>query len=64
MAVTTPHPLAPELQVIASPLNFSATPITDYATPPMLGEHTFEVLQKELGMDPAALETLRADKVI
>ncbi len=64
LAVATPHALAPDLQVIASPLNFSATPITDYVAPPMLGEHTFEVLKKELGMNEATLEALRADKVI
>lgn len=44
MAVTTDHPLAPDLQVIRSPLNFSATPIRRYRHPPMVGEHTREVL--------------------
>jgi crotonobetainyl-CoA:carnitine CoA-transferase CaiB-like acyl-CoA transferase len=64
MAVSTPHALAPALQVIRSPLNFSETPITDYVAPPMLGEHTFAVLGEELGLDNAALEGLRAEGVI
>jgi len=64
MAVAAPHPLDADLRVIGSPLNFSATPITAYSPPPMLGQHTFEVLQQELGMDLVALEALRADKVI
>jgi crotonobetainyl-CoA:carnitine CoA-transferase CaiB-like acyl-CoA transferase len=64
MAVETPHPLAPDLRVLASPLRFSETPIERYTAPPMLGEHTFEVLGRELGLDPARLETLRAEKVI
>jgi len=64
MAVNTPHPLAPELRVLASPLRFSETPIEDYSAPPMLGEHTFDVLSEELGLDPAELEALRSQKVI
>jgi crotonobetainyl-CoA:carnitine CoA-transferase CaiB-like acyl-CoA transferase len=64
MAVSTPHPLAPELEVIRSPLNFSETPITRYRAPPMLGENTFAVLSRELGLDRATLETLRIEKVI
>jgi crotonobetainyl-CoA:carnitine CoA-transferase CaiB-like acyl-CoA transferase len=64
MAVATPHPLDPNLRVLASPLRFSETPIERYTAPPMLGEHTFEVLGEELGLDLEALQALRADKVI
>lgn len=64
MAVDTPHPLHPGLKGIRSPLNFSGTPITRYDAPPMLGEHTFTVLGRELGLDETALEALRAGKVI
>ena len=64
MAVHTPHALAPDLRVVGSPLHFSETPIERYVAPPMLGEHTFEVLGRELGLDRARLEALRADGVI
>lgn len=64
MAVPVDHPLAPDLSVIRSPLNFSKTPIDRYKAPPMLGEHTFDVLSNELGLDAAALRALRADGVI
>jgi crotonobetainyl-CoA:carnitine CoA-transferase CaiB-like acyl-CoA transferase len=64
MAVETPHPLQADLRVLASPLRFSETPIERYTAPPMLGEHTFEVLGRELGLDREKLEALRADKVI
>jgi crotonobetainyl-CoA:carnitine CoA-transferase CaiB-like acyl-CoA transferase len=50
--------------VLRSPLNFSATPITDYAPPPLLGQHTAEVLAQELGLDEAEIERLRAEKVV
>jgi crotonobetainyl-CoA:carnitine CoA-transferase CaiB-like acyl-CoA transferase len=64
MAVPVPHSLAPDLKLIRNPLNFSATPITNYAAPPMLGEHTCDVLTKELGFDAGALAALQADGVI
>ena len=64
MAVPVPHALAPDLKLIRNPLNFSVTPITNYAAPPMLGEHTCDVLTQELGFDAAALAALQADGVI
>jgi crotonobetainyl-CoA:carnitine CoA-transferase CaiB-like acyl-CoA transferase len=64
MAVATPHPLAPDLKVLRSPLNFSATPITDYTAPPLLGQHTAEVLEQELGLDGGEIERLRAEKIV
>ncbi|HZV09412.1 MAG TPA: CaiB/BaiF CoA-transferase family protein [Novosphingobium sp.] len=59
-----PHPLKPDLDVIRSPLHFSATPITDYRAPPMLGEHTRTLLAEELGLDEAALDALRDEGII
>lgn len=64
LRVRAPHPLKSDLDVIRSPLNFSETPITDYRAPPMLGEHTHEVLAKELGLDEAALNDLAKDGII
>ena len=55
-----PHPIAGTLKMVASPLNFSATPLTRYEAPPLLGEHTGEVLGELLGIDAAELERLRA----
>jgi len=64
MRVRAPHPLKADLDVIRSPLHFAATPITDYRAPPMLGEHTAEVLRDKLGLDDGAIEALRADNVV
>ncbi|GAC1577625.1 MAG: CaiB/BaiF CoA-transferase family protein [Sphingomicrobium sp.] len=64
MAVSTPHPLEPNLKVVRSPLHFSQTPITDYSAPPLLGQHTDEVLTAELGLGADELVALRAAKVL
>ena len=64
MVVTVQHPLAPDLKLIGSPLNFSETPITEYAPPPMLGEHTDEILSRDLGLDSASLAALRDEGII
>uniref|UniRef100_A0A9E7ZIX4 CoA transferase n=1 Tax=Bosea sp. NBC_00436 TaxID=2969620 RepID=A0A9E7ZIX4_9HYPH len=53
MVVKVAHPLAPELPQIASPMRFSEAPVTYRRHPPLLGEHTREVLQ-ELGIDMPA----------
>jgi crotonobetainyl-CoA:carnitine CoA-transferase CaiB-like acyl-CoA transferase len=64
LRVRAPHPLKADLDVIRSPLNFSGTPINEYRAPPMLGEHTREVLAEALGLDDAALDRLASDGVI
>ena len=64
MQVKAPHPVAGEVTMVANPIKFSATPITHDRAPPLLGEHTAEVLQAVLGMDAAAVEQLRRDGVV
>jgi len=50
MTVRIPHPLTDELTLVASPMKFSATPVQYHRPPPLLGEHTDEVL-REYGID-------------
>jgi crotonobetainyl-CoA:carnitine CoA-transferase CaiB-like acyl-CoA transferase len=63
MAVPVPHPLNDTLRLVASPMKLSATPVQLRLAPPLLGQHTDEVLA-EIGIDAAARETLRASGVI
>jgi len=56
------HPTAGAIPNIAAPVNFHGSPATYDRPPPLLGEHTVEVL-KEFGFDDAEIERLVASKV-
>ena len=62
--VEVPHPVAGKLPMVASPMRFSATPLEHKVPPPLLGEHTDEVLKGLLGKDPAEIARLRASGAI
>ena len=66
MVVRMEHPLAGAdgAAVIASPMRLSRTPVDYRQAPPLLGEHTEEVLREKLGMGDGELMTLRDKEVI
>ena len=64
LKVTVPHPIAGQLPLVASPMKLSATPMDYHLPPPMLGEHTDDILAATLGLDAAAIARLRADGVV
>ncbi|MEQ8205215.1 MAG: CoA transferase [Woeseia sp.] len=55
-----PHPLAGSVPSVANPVRFSATPTRMRSAPPLLGEHTDDVLQKTLGYSAEKIAALRA----
>jgi crotonobetainyl-CoA:carnitine CoA-transferase CaiB-like acyl-CoA transferase len=63
MTVTMPHPYTEALELVASPMKLSATPVQLRRPPPLLGQHTDEVLA-EFGVDEAERQRLRALGVI
>jgi crotonobetainyl-CoA:carnitine CoA-transferase CaiB-like acyl-CoA transferase len=51
-------------QLIASPLKLSGTPVSYRRSPPMLGEHTEEVLREKLSLSDAEIADLKSKKII
>jgi crotonobetainyl-CoA:carnitine CoA-transferase CaiB-like acyl-CoA transferase len=64
MRIELDHAVAGRVPLIASPMKFSATPLEFKNPPPVLGQHTDEVLSKLLKLDNAAISKLRADGVV
>lgn len=64
MLVTIPHPLQPDFVTVGSPIKLSGTPVEYLRPAPMLGEHTDEVLKRQLGLDDERLAQLKALGVI
>lgn len=63
MVETVAHPAIGDLKMLGIPFKFSDTPAGVRRPPPLLGEHTEEVLA-ELGMDAGEIARLREGKVI
>ena len=58
------HPLAESLDLVASPIKMSATPVRSERPPPLLGQHNEEVLTEWLSADAARLAQLREQGAI
>jgi len=59
-----PHPLAGTVPQVGTPIKFSATQPTYERPPPLLGEHTADVLRERLAMSADAIAALAARGVI
>jgi crotonobetainyl-CoA:carnitine CoA-transferase CaiB-like acyl-CoA transferase len=63
MTVAMPHPLAGSVRLVASPLKLGETPVQYRRAPPLLGEHTDQVLS-ELGLAADQVAVLRREGVV
>ena len=63
MVQTLQHPVAGEIRVLGNPVNLSETPVSYRLAPPVLGQHTHEVL-RTLGYDDESIEQLKESGVI
>lgn len=64
MKVTMPHPVAGSVPLVASPMRLSRTPVDYRMPPPMVGEHTDQILSATLGLDAAAIASLHEQGVV
>jgi len=63
MLVDIPHPAAGTVPQVASPMRFTGAPLSYDRPPPMLGQHSEEIL-RELGLEAAEIEALAKGRVI
>jgi crotonobetainyl-CoA:carnitine CoA-transferase CaiB-like acyl-CoA transferase len=65
MVQSVEHPLLGSIPLVGSPLaHFSRTPAQAQGHPPLLGQHTREVLTEVLGLSPEEVERLDSSGVI
>ncbi|MEM8657390.1 MAG: CaiB/BaiF CoA-transferase family protein [Pseudomonadota bacterium] len=55
MTVRLPHPVSGHVDLIGNPIRMSETPVAYQGAPPMVGQHTRDVLSDVLGADEARL---------
>jgi len=58
------HPLQPDLRLVSSPIKLSRTPVRAGMPPPLLGQHTEQVLRELLDWGDDRIAQLRNGKVI
>lgn len=63
MTTTWQHPLG-NISLVASPMKLSATPVHNALPPPMLGQHTEQVLAELLGLSATQVAALRQSAVV
>ena len=66
MEIEMRHPASggKPIKMIGSPIKLSRTPVSYRRPPPMLGEHTDEILQELLELDPSICSELRQKGII
>ena len=64
LAIELPHALGGRVAQVVSPIRLSETPVEYQRAPPLLGEHTSQVLQELLGMSGDEVVALREAGVL
>lgn len=64
MVVEIPHPLGGTVEAPGNPIKLSADNADSYTPPPLLGEHTDQVLQEILGYDAERIAELKQKKAV
>jgi len=64
MKIELPHAAAGKVPLVASPMKFSGTPIKHEVPPPVLGQHTDEILSSVLKKNAAEIAQLKAGGIV
>jgi formyl-CoA transferase len=64
MRIDLPHPLSGTVPQVVNPIKLSATPLAFGSAPPLLGQHTAQVLGERLGYDAARISDLAARGIV
>jgi crotonobetainyl-CoA:carnitine CoA-transferase CaiB-like acyl-CoA transferase len=63
LVLQVPHASGVNVPVLRSPLHLSASPV-EHRAPPMLGQHTEQVLRERLGMSDSQIARLKDQRVV
>jgi len=64
LRIDLPHPAAGSAPGVANPIRLSASPVTYRSAPPLLGQHTDDILQRLLGLSVPEIAELKNSMVI
>lgn len=64
MVEEVPHPALGSVKLVRNPLRFSNMPISVKKHPPLLGEHTDQFLQQEIGLSEQEIQQLKEEGAI
>ena len=64
MVVTVEHPLGGSIKMPGNPIKLSETHAETFSPPPLIGQHTEEVLQSLLGLSEAEIASLRQHGIV
>lgn len=64
MVVETEHKVLGKIPIVSRPIKFPGSPQPVPAAPPVLGQHTDEILRNGLGLTQAQIDGLRALKIV
>lgn len=59
-----PHPLGGTVPQVRNPVHYSRTKLEYHAPPPLLGQHTVEIIARELGLTAEEVAALRSEGAI